>query len=89
MYVALSYNLWKVISFDASSSSNPVTLLVTVSLLSMTLIFINLNGEVSANFEIVKSNNPQTADIIQVWYMLIIVSVIGMGYSLVSLRKEN
>ena len=53
------------------------------------LTFVYPNGEVSANFEIVKSNNPQTADIIQVWYMLIIVSVIGLGYSVVSLRKEN
>lgn len=53
------------------------------------LTFVYPDGQVSANFEIVKSNNPQTADIIQVWYMLIAISVMGLGYSFVSFRKEN
>lgn len=53
------------------------------------LTFVYPKGEVSANFEVVKTNNPQTADIIQVWFVLALISIMGMGFTVVQLRKNN
>lgn len=53
------------------------------------LTFVYTNGEVSANFNVIKTNNPQTLDIIQVWYMLMVISVMGLGFGVLQLRKDN
>ena len=53
------------------------------------LTFVYTNGEVSANFNVIKTNNPQTLDIIQVWYMLMVISVMGLGFGVLQLRKNN